>query len=78
MNKLTPEELSRLQSIQKEHVESRLRIADLEIEKNLYIAKVKAIIDAHRDLEIEFSNKYGIGIAINNITGEITEKDAKN
>lgn len=72
--KLSQEELSGLQELNKSFTQSKISIGDLEIQKEGLISKVKLIKAQFVKLEQELIKKYGDQSVINLQTGEVTEK----
>ena len=72
--KLSQEELSSLQELNKSFTQSKISIGDLEIQKEVLISKVKLIKAQFVKLEQELIKKYGDQSVINLQTGEVTEK----
>ncbi|QDP56128.1 MAG: hypothetical protein GOVbin3205_71 [Prokaryotic dsDNA virus sp.] len=72
--KLSQEELSSLQELNKSFTQSKISIGDLEIQKEGLISKVKLIKAQFVKLEQELIKKYGDQSVINLQTGEVTEK----
>lgn len=72
--KLSQEELSSLQELNKSFTQSKISIGDLEIQKEGLISQVKLIKAQFVKLEQELIKKYGDQSVINLQTGEVTEK----
>lgn len=72
--KLLQEELSSLQELNNTFSQAKISIADLEIQKDIIISKIKQTKNQFVQLEQELIKKYGDKSVINLQTGEVTEK----
>lgn len=74
-NKITQEELSKIQELNAEFSKAKMAIADVELQKHSLIRivdQIKSEFAIHEKVLIE---KYGVDSVINVQTGEITQKE---
>lgn len=73
--KVTQEELAKIQELNAEFNKVKMAIADVELQKQTFIRivdEIKAQFSEHERLLID---KYGINSVINIQTGEVTQKE---
>lgn len=73
--KVTQEELAKIQELNAEFNKVKMAIADVELQKQTFIRvvdEIKAKFSEHERLLID---KYGINSVINIQTGEVTQKE---
>ena len=73
--KLTPEELQNLQSLNQEFTQVKLKLADSVYQQVLFTKDLDVIKDKFSVVEKELGEKYGLNSVIDLATGEV--KDAE-
>jgi len=73
--KLNEEELSQIQSLNREYNKSKHDIGEMELQKQVIFKKLEAIRLNFEALEKTLMTKYGEDSVVNVQTGEITKKE---
>jgi|11BtaG_2_1085332.scaffolds.fasta_scaffold23926_5 hypothetical protein len=77
MAKLSDEQLSELQALNKKNQELRLQLGELEVQKAMIIPKIETLRLEFVNLEANLVAEYGENSVININTGEVSEKEKK-
>lgn len=75
MQSLDKKQLEEIQKLHFDYTQVRLRIADLELQKDAAIAAAAEIRSRMTNFDRKINKKYGEGASINLQTGEINVKD---
>lgn len=73
--KVTQEELAKIQELNAEFNKVKMAIADVELQKQTFIRIVDEIKSQFSEHERLLIDKYGINSVINIQTGEVTQKE---
>ena len=72
--KVTPEQLTKIQESQKQLTSYKIRIGELEYEKQVYLEKILDFKKDFTEFEKELIEMYGKDSVIDMNTGEVTQK----
>lgn len=72
--KVTPEQLTKIQESQKQLTSYKIRIGELEYEKQVYLEKILDLKKDFTEFEKELIEMYGKDSVIDMNTGEVTQK----
>lgn len=73
--KVTQEELKKIQDSQKQLTALKIKIGELEYEKQIYLEKILEFKKDFSNFEKELIEIYGINSVIDINTGEVTQKE---